>query len=92
MQRESPAPKEVTLHPAILKRYEEQLDRLELAKGVSAGAEEATDAIRDLVETLIVFRDPGRLGGVTVEMAGRLNALLGEKAYPNRSKECGERR
>ena len=32
------------------------------------------------------FRDPERPGGVTVEIAGRLNALLGEKAYPNRVK------
>jgi hypothetical protein len=78
----------VTLHPAILKRYEEQLGRLEeaLAKGVSAGDGEATEAIRDLVETVTVFRDPGRPGGVAVEIAGRLKALLGEKAYPNQVK------
>ena len=73
------------LHPAILKRYEEQLGRLEeaLAKGVCASDGEATEAIRDLVETVTVLRDPGRPSGVAVEIAGRLNALLGEKAYPN---------
>ena len=88
LQSEPPAPKEVALHPVILKRYEEQLGRLEeaLAKGISAGDGEAAEAIRDLVETVTVFRDPGRLGGVTVEIAGRLNALLGEMAYPNRVK------
>src|SRR6185437_15528189 len=81
-------PKAVTLHPAILKRYEEQLRQLEkaLGKGVSAGDAEAADAIRDLVETVTVFRDPARLGGVAVEIAGRLNALLGEQAYPNQVK------
>jgi hypothetical protein len=42
------------------------------------------EAIRDLVETVTVFRDPSRPGGVTVEIAGRLNALLGEQAYPNK--------
>ncbi len=76
------------LHPAILKRYEEQLGRLEeaLAKGVCASDGEATEAIRDLVETVTVLRDLGRPGGVAVEIAGRLNALLGEKAYPNQVK------
>jgi len=48
------------------------------------------EALRDLVETVTVFRDPSRAGGVEVEIAGRLNALLGEKAYPNRVRECGE--
>jgi site-specific DNA recombinase len=86
LQSEPPAPKEIALHPAILQRYEEQLSRLEqaLAKGVDSGDGEAAEAIRDLVETVTVFRDPARLGGVTVEIAGRLNALLGEKAYPSR--------
>jgi site-specific DNA recombinase len=52
LQSEPPAPKTVALHPAILKRYEEQLGWLEevLAKGVSAGDGEAAEAIRDLVD------------------------------------------
>jgi hypothetical protein len=88
LQSEPPAPKEIALHPAILKRYEEQLGRLEeaLAKGASAGDGEAAEAIGDLVETVTVFRDTARPGGVAVEIAGRLNALLGEKAYPNQVK------
>ena len=88
LQSEPPAPKEVALHPTILKRYEEQLGRLEeaLGKGVSAGDGEAAEAIRDLVETVTVFRDPARPGGVAVEIAGRLNALLGDRAYPNQIK------
>ncbi len=28
------------------------------------------------------FRDSSKLGGVEVEIVGRLTALLGEKAYP----------
>jgi site-specific DNA recombinase len=35
------------------------------------------------VETVTVFRDQSRLVGVAVEIVGRLNALLGEHAYPN---------
>ena|SRR6516165_5340807 len=69
LQNEAPAPKAVALHPAILKRYEEQLLRLESALGraVGAGDAEAADAIRDLVETVTVFRDAARPGGVAVE-------------------------
>ncbi|MET4177566.1 site-specific DNA recombinase [Bradyrhizobium sp. LA6.1] len=86
LQNESLAPKEVALHPAVLTRYEEQLGRLEesLGKCVTTGDAEAAEAIRDLVDTVTVFRDPVRSGGVAVEIAGRLNALLGEAAYPNR--------
>jgi hypothetical protein len=47
------------------------------------GDSKAAEAIRDLVETVTVFREPSRPGGVTVEIAGCLNALRGERAYPN---------
>jgi site-specific DNA recombinase len=56
-----PAPKEiVALHPAILARYERQLAALQdaLSKGINAGDSHAAEAIRDLVETVTVFR-PG---------------------------------
>ena len=76
----------ISLHPAVLARYEQQLAHLQdaLSKGINAGDSDAAVAIRDLVETVTVFRDPSRPGGVTVEIAGRLNALLGEQAYPNK--------
>jgi hypothetical protein len=41
-------------------------------------------AIRDLVESVTVFRDTTRAGGVLVEISGRLTAVLGEQAHPNR--------
>lgn len=93
LRSEPPAAKEVALHPTILKRYEEQLGRLEeaLTKGISSGDGEAAEAIRDLIDTVTVFRDPSRIGGVTVEILGRLNALLGEKLSQTKSKGCGER-
>jgi len=53
-----------------------------LSKGINAGDSEATEAIRDLVETGTVFRDPSRPDGVTVEIAGRLTALLNEPVFP----------
>ncbi len=75
----------ISLHPAVLARYEQQLVHLQdaLSKGVNAGDSEAAEAIRDLVETVTVFRNPSHPGGVTVEIVGRLNALLGEQAYPH---------
>ena len=68
-----------------LARYDQQLVHLRgaLSKGIIAGDSEATEAIRDLVETVTVFRDPTRPGGVTVEIAGRLTALLHEPIFPN---------
>jgi len=57
-----------------------------LGLGVGAGDTEAAEAIRDLVETVTVFRDPAHPSGLAVEIAGRLNALLGREAYPNRVK------
>jgi site-specific DNA recombinase len=76
----------ISFHPAVLARYERQLIQLQdaLSKGINAGDSDAAEAIRDLVETVTVFRDPSRPGGVTIEITGRLNALLGEQAYPNK--------
>lgn len=84
----TPTTEAVALHPAMLARYEQQLTRLSaaLAEGVSDGDTECSEAIRDLVETVTVFRDGTRPGGVQVEILGRLTALLGEQAFPNRVK------
>jgi site-specific DNA recombinase len=81
----APEPPEVTsLHPATLKRYEEQLAGLQaaFAKGVRSGDTEAAHAMRELVDAVTVSRDLGRKGGVEVEIAGRLNHLLGPMAFP----------
>ncbi|MBI1218501.1 MAG: recombinase family protein [Rhodobacteraceae bacterium] len=80
-----PAFEVVTLHPGILKRYEEQLNHLQqaLADGARSGDHECADAIRDLVETVTVYRDPSAPGAVEIEVSGRLNAVLGDRAYPN---------
>ncbi len=82
----APTTEAVALHPAALARYEEQLTRLQaaLADGIRDGDTECSEAIRDLVETVTVFRDSARAEGVQVETSGRLTALLGEQAYPHR--------
>lgn len=75
----------IALHPAVLARYEEQLNQLQtgLAKGIAAGDSECAEAMRDLIETVTVFRDPSRIGRIEVEIAGRLTAPLGERAFPH---------
>jgi hypothetical protein len=75
-----PSTEVVALHPAVLARYEQQLVELQdaLSKGIRAGDSEAADAIRELIDTVTVYRDSSRPGGVAVEISGRLNALLGE--------------
>ncbi|WP_076446334.1 recombinase family protein [Roseivivax lentus] len=83
--QEAPEPPEVIgLHPATLKRYEGQLAQLQvaLAKGIRAGDTETAQAMRELIDTVTVSRDPSRKGGVEVEIAGRLTHLLGPKAFP----------
>ena len=54
-----------------------------LTQHLLAGDSESAEVMQDLVETVTVFRDSRKLGGVEVEIVGRLTALLGEKAYPN---------
>jgi site-specific DNA recombinase len=72
----------------VLKRYEQQIRRLQdsLSKGVRSGDAEAAQAIRELVDTVTIHRDRSKPGGVEVIIAGRLNALLGDDAFPNRVK------
>ena len=45
--------------------------------------------MRELVETVTVYRDDSRSGGVQVEITDRLNALLGEQAFPNGIRAVG---
>ena len=78
------SPDVIGLHPASPKRYEGQLAQLQaaLALGIRAGETEAASAMKDLVDTVTVSRDPNRKGGVEVKIAGRFNHLLGPKAFP----------
>jgi site-specific DNA recombinase len=75
-------PAAVTLHPGALARYEEQVGRLQeaISSGIKAGQTEAAAIIRELIESVTVRRQGD---GIEVEIKGRLNALLGEKAFPN---------
>jgi hypothetical protein len=78
-------PQPLALHPGVLADYGRKLERLQAAieQGTSEGNTEYGQAIRDLVECVTVRRDDSRPDGFRIEVIGRLNALLGEKAFPN---------
>jgi site-specific DNA recombinase len=46
-----------------------------LTQHLLAGDSESAEVMQDLVETVTVFRDSRKLGGVEVEIVGRLTAL-----------------
>jgi site-specific DNA recombinase len=53
------------------------------AAGLDAGDRDGAEALRESIEAVSVERDPTRGTGVKVTITGRLNAILGEEAYPN---------
>ena len=47
--------------------------------------------MRDPIDTVTVYRSQAKPGGVEVLISGRLNALLGDDAFPNRIRGvCGK--
>lgn len=77
LAQEPPAAQPVFLHPAVIKRYEEQLGGLQAvtAKGMASGDSGAAEALREIVEAVIVRRGE-KPGSVAVEIRGKLDALL----------------
>lgn len=73
----------IALHPAAIDRYLAQVAALEQEIGKPAASGEAAEALHDLIESVTVYRADGKKGGMELEVAGRLNALLGPKSYPN---------
>lgn len=78
----------VTAHPAVIARYRGLLDDLQagIAGGLVEGDAAGAEALRELVDTVTVRREGSR---VFVTIAGRLNALLGDKAFPNGIRSSG---
>tara|TARA_R110002074_G_scaffold253081_4_gene425112 strand:+ start:11001 stop:12629 length:1629 start_codon:yes stop_codon:yes gene_type:complete len=82
----------IALHPAVIERYYQQLTVLDtsLAVGMAAGNTKPAEALRELVECVTVKKGPNGPGSIEIEITGRLNALIGESAYPNGLKAvCG---
>lgn len=71
----------IALHPATIAAYERKLARLQQAieADIRDGEPDHAAAIRDLVERVTVQRAGDQ---IRIEITGRLNALLGPKAFP----------
>ncbi len=54
--------------PAALKRYEQQIAhlRIVITSDMQLGDTDAAQAVRELVDTVTVYRDPSKLGGYDV--------------------------
>ena len=73
-----------TLHPAAIKQYAEHVKNLSGAfnEGISSENEDAANAIRDLVEKIIVGHDED--GQLSLSVHGRLAVLTDAYGlYPN---------
>lgn len=77
LAQEQPKAEPVFLHSAVVKRYERQLDDLQAAsaKGMATGDSGAAEALRQIIDAVIVRRGDGP-GTVAVEIRGKLDALL----------------
>jgi hypothetical protein len=67
------------LHPALLTRFEKQIDELEgiMAEAAAARSRPA-EAIRNLVRRVTIGRD-GRSGQAVIDIEGSLSALMQEQ-------------
>ena len=84
LSTQEPEEKIVALHPTAIKRYEEHVKNLSQAfdDGISLENEDAANAIRNLVEKIIVGHDGD--GQLSLVVHGRLAALTDASyLYPN---------
>jgi len=81
----------IMLHPTVLSHYEAQVAALQTAKTqeLRRGDSEPARILRELIETVTVKAEPSAPTGLRIEIAGRLRALLGERAFPSGSVVCG---
>lgn len=68
----------VSLHPLALARYRQQLGRLreELEEQIASGDRSPTTVMREIVDRIVVARNPATGKGVSVTIKGKLLALL----------------
>ncbi|MGY6248055.1 hypothetical protein ACXIUS_10910 [Bosea thiooxidans] len=78
---ESPAT--ISLHPKALARYEEKIADLQraLGRGERLGEGDHAKALRDLVESVTVYREERRSERISIMITGRLSSILAEGAY-----------
>ena len=87
LQREAPAVDIAVLHPHVITRYEQQLGRLqeELAGDIKKTAPEVGAVMRELIESVTVYPDPEKWGGVRVVIQGKLRKFLDHAIAPEKS-------
>ena len=73
----------VVLHDRALSQFEVKLVRLrdELQRGIDDGNSEGANALRELVDCVVVY--PDRQGGVSINIRGKLDALVGARGFGN---------
>jgi hypothetical protein len=83
--------KSVDQKRSVLSHYEAQVAALQTAmtQELRRGDSEPARILRELIETVTVKAEPSAPSGLRIEIAGRLRALLGERAFPNGSVVCG---
>lgn len=71
----------VVLHDRALAQFEVKLARLrdELQRGIDDGNSEGANALRELVDCVVVY--PDRQGGVSINIRGKLDALVGARGF-----------
>ena len=80
---QEPAPFDnISLHPLALARYRQQLGRLweELEEQIATGDSSPTSVMRDLIDRIVVARNPATGKGVSIEIKGKLRSLLEDNA------------
>ncbi len=73
----------VVLHDRALAQFEVKLARLrdELQRGIDDGNSEGANALRELVDCVVVY--PDRQGGMSINIRGKLDALVGARGFGN---------
>ena len=74
----------ITLHSGALAEYQRKLEQLleAIEQDIREGEPDHAAAIRDLIECITVRHDANAPQGIHIEVTGRLNCLLGDKAFP----------
>jgi site-specific DNA recombinase len=74
----------VALHPQAIARFKAHVARLRdaIAEDMAGGQTDAAEAIRELVERVTVRRDTTQPDGLSIEITGRLEVMLGATRPP----------
>lgn len=80
-------PDDIILHPLALGRYERMMRDLagEIQRGIDRGDSAGAKALRDLIDSVTVYRDESSKRGLRVTIQGKLNTLVGIQGFGPKS-------